>query len=97
MFFLLFILLFLLLILFIPIPLKFYVKYSDNFYEIKLYNINIISSNGGIIKKIIHTGWANSLIRYYDIENSPEYSEEEKDSIKKQAEMVEKSKIPITL
>ena len=54
MFFLLFILLFLLLILFIPIPLKFYVKYSDNFYEIKLYNINIISSNGGIIKKIIH-------------------------------------------
>lgn len=62
----------------------------------RFYLVSLNKEKPEFIKKIIHTGWANSLIRYYDIENSPEYSEEEKDSIKKQAEMVEKSKRPMT-
>ena len=43
----------LILILFIPIPLKFKLHYSKDRYYVKFYNINIISNDGGILKKIL--------------------------------------------
>jgi hypothetical protein len=46
------------------------------------------------VKKLVHTGWASALVRYFDIENSKEYTEEEKNDIKEKAEYVEKSKKP---
>lgn len=44
---------FLALILFIPIPLKFHIFISKDRYYIKFYNINLISNNDGIIKKLL--------------------------------------------
>ena len=41
----------LILILFIPIPLKFNLHYSKDRYYVKFYNINIISNDGGNLKK----------------------------------------------
>ncbi|CAM2078627.1 MAG: DUF2953 domain-containing protein [uncultured Clostridium sp.] len=43
----------LILILFIPIPLKLKLHYSKDRYYVKFYNINIISNDGGILKKIL--------------------------------------------
>ena len=43
----------LILILFIPIPLKFNLHYSKDRYYVKFYNINIISNDGGILKKLL--------------------------------------------
>ena len=48
------------------------------------------------VKKLVHTGWASALVRYFDIENSKEYTEEEKNDIKEKAEYVEKSKKPMS-
>ena len=48
------------------------------------------------VKKLVHTGWASALIRYFDIENSKEYTEEEKADIKEKAEHVEKTKKPLS-
>lgn len=43
----------LILILFIPIPLKFKLHYSKDRYYVKFYNINIISNDGGLLKKFL--------------------------------------------
>ena len=47
------------------------------------------------VTKLVHTGWANSLIRFFEIEESEKYTKEEKDNIKKIAEKVEESKKPL--
>lgn len=48
------------------------------------------------VKKLVHTSWGNSILKFFDIENPQKYTEEEKIEIKKQAERVEKSKKPMT-
>ena len=52
----------LLFLLFMPIPLKLSIKYLDDFYEIKFYKINLLSSDGGIIKKFIKDDTVKSMI-----------------------------------
>ncbi len=47
---------------------------------------------GKEIKKIVHTGWGNAIIKYFDIDKSDKYSEKEKKKIRELAEKVEKSK-----
>lgn len=44
------------------------------------------------IKKIIHTGWGNAIMKYFGIEESKRYTEEEKRIIRQLAKMVEESK-----
>ena len=41
------------LILFIPIPLKLTLHYSKDRYYVKFYNINILSNNDGILRKLL--------------------------------------------
>ena len=43
----------LLFLIFMPIPLKISIKYLEDFYEIKFYKINLLSSDGGVIYKFI--------------------------------------------
>ncbi len=45
--------------------------------------------------RIIHTGWSNGICRYFDIENSSNYTKEQTENIKKLAKQVEESKIPL--
>lgn len=47
--------------------------------------------NSGI-KKIIHTGWANSMTKFFDLENEEKYSKEQIEKIRKLADEVEMSK-----
>lgn len=44
------------------------------------------------IKKIIHTGWANSIIKFFDLQNEEKYSEEQIEEIQELAKQVEISK-----
>ena len=44
------------------------------------------------VKKLVHTGWANALVKYFDVENSKAYTIDEKENIIAKAEIVEKSK-----
>lgn len=60
------------------------------------YLVSLYKDHTNGVKKLIHTGWANALISYFDIENSKDYTEEEKSDIKEKAEKVEKSKKPIS-
>ena len=65
---------FLLFLLFMPIPLKLYIKYLDDFYEIKFYKINLLSSDGGIIKKFIK----DDTVKKYDTSHNIKEEVEEK-------------------
>lgn len=58
----------LILILFIPIPLKFNLHCSKDRYYVKFYNINIISNDGGILKKFLDKKYKN--IKESQIKNS---------------------------
>lgn len=65
---------FLLFLLFMPIPLKLSIKYLDDFYEIKFYKINLLSSDGGIIKKFIK----DDTVKKYDTSHNIKEEVEEK-------------------
>jgi hypothetical protein len=47
------------------------------------------------VKKIIHTGWGNAICKYFDIETSKKYTNEQRDEIRKLADEVEFSKQPL--
>ena len=47
------------------------------------------------IEKIVHTGWGKAILKYYNIEKSEEYTEEEKQQLRELAAQVEESKKPI--
>ncbi|MFY9276980.1 MAG: DUF2953 domain-containing protein [Clostridium sp.] len=64
----------LLFLLFMPIPLKLSIKYLDDFYEIKFYKINLLSSDGGIIKKFIK----DDTVKKYDTSHNIKEEVEEK-------------------
>ena len=68
----------LLFLLFMPIPLKLYIKYLDDFYEIKFYKINLLSSDGGIIKKFIK----DDTVKKYDTSHNIKEEVERKGSRK---------------
>ena len=57
--------------------------------------VNMKKNKAPGVTKLVHTGWANSLIRFFEIEESEKYTKEEKDNIKKIAEKVEESKKPL--
>ena len=42
------------LILFIPIPLSFHFYVSKDRFYVKTYNINLLSNDGGLIKKFLN-------------------------------------------
>ena len=42
------------LILFIPIPLSFHFYVSKDRFYVKIYNINLLSNDGGLIKKFLN-------------------------------------------
>ena len=42
------------LILFIPTPLSFHFYVSKDRYYVKIYNINLLSNDGGLIKKFLN-------------------------------------------
>ena len=64
---------FLLFLLFMPIPLKLSIKYLDDFYEIKFYKINLLSSDGGVIYKFIKD---DKVKKYDSSDNAKEESKE---------------------
>ena len=47
------------------------------------------------MKKLIHTGWGNALINYFDIKESKKYTKEQCRTIQKLVEEVESSKKPL--
>ena len=63
----------LLFLFFMPIPLKISIKYLEDFYEIKFYKINLLSSDGGVIYKFIK----DDKVKKYDYsDNAKEESKE---------------------
>lgn len=73
-----------------------YEQNKDKFYQegriniSNLYALKLEKAKG--VKRFIHTGWANSIIKYYDLDNQRKYSREQILEIQRLAEQVEKSK-----
>lgn len=73
-----------------------YEQNKDQFYQdgriniSKLYSLKTSKIKG--IKRFIHTGWANSMVKYYDLDNPKKYSREQILETQRLAEQVEKSK-----
>ena len=64
----------LLFLIFMPIPLKISIKYLEDFYEIKFYKINLLSSDGGVIYKFIK----DDKVKKYDTSHNIKEEVEEK-------------------
>ncbi len=73
-----------------------YEQNKDQFYEDGRINISKLYSlkNNKVpgVKRFIHTGWANSMVKYYDLDNPKKYSREQILETQRLAEQVEKSK-----
>ena len=54
-----------------------------------------LKSQSDDIDKLVHTGWANAIVRYFDLENLEKYTENQIEEFKKIAEQVENSKKPL--
>lgn len=73
-----------------------YEQNKDKFYQegriniSELYNLKKSKTKG--VKRFIHTGWANSIIKYYDLDNQRKYSKKQILETQRLAEQVEKSK-----
>lgn len=73
-----------------------YEQNKDEFYQdgriniSKLYALKNGETKG--IKRFIHTGWANAIVKYYDLDNIQKYSRQQIIETQKLAEQVEKSK-----
>lgn len=73
-----------------------YEQNKDQFYQdgriniSKLYALKTSKTKG--VKRFIHTGWANSIVKYYDLDNQKKYSREQILETQRLAEQVEKSK-----
>lgn len=62
----------------------------------KSYLVTLNKDKAQGVKKLVHTGWGNAIVKYFGVEDSSRYTEEEKTEIKANAEKVEKSKKPMT-
>lgn len=62
----------------------------------KSYLVSLNKNKAQGVKKLVHTGWGNAIVKYFEVEESSRYTEEEKTEIKANAERVEKSKKPMT-
>lgn len=73
-----------------------YEQNKDEFYQDGRINISSLyalkKSEVLGVKRFIHTGWANSIVKYYDLDNPKKYSREQILETKRLAEQVEKSK-----
>ena len=73
-----------------------YEQNKDEFYQdgriniSKLYALKNGETKG--VKRFIHTGWANAIVKYYDLDNIQKYSRQQIIETQKLAEQVEKSK-----
>lgn len=47
------------------------------------------------VKRFIHTGWSNAICKFFDIEDTGKYTEEQINQIKKFSKQVEESKKPL--
>ena len=47
------------------------------------------------VKKIIHTGWGNAILKYFDVKESKKYSKEQCRIIQSLVEEVEASRRPV--
>ena len=47
------------------------------------------------VKRFIHTGWSNAICKFFDIEDTDKYTEEQINQIKKFSKQVEESKKPL--
>lgn len=47
------------------------------------------------VKRVIHTGWSSAICKFFDIEDSSKYTEEQIKKIKKYSKQVEESKKPL--
>lgn len=56
----------------------------------ELYELK--KSNTAGVKRLVHTGWANSIVKYYELDNERKYSQRQIAETKRLAEQVEKSK-----
>lgn len=56
----------------------------------ELYALKKNNTSG--VKRLVHTGWANAIVQYYELDNGTKYNKEQISEIKKLAEEVEKSK-----
>lgn len=57
--------------------------------------VELRKTQGKTVKKLIHTGWGNALINYFDIKESKKYTKEQCRTIQKLVEEVESSKKPL--
>lgn len=62
----------------------------------KSYLVSLNKNKTEGVKKLVHTGWGNAIVKYFEVEESSRYTEEEIIEIKANAEKVEKSKRPMT-
>lgn len=73
-----------------------YEQNKDEFYQDGRINISSLYAlkNNKVpgVKRFIHTGWANSMVKYYGLDNPKKYSREQILETKRLAEQVEKSK-----
>lgn len=69
------------LILFIPIPLSFHLYISKDKFYIKFYNLNLLSNEDGIIRKLINKKYSNKAKK--TIDNNDIDSSNKKISLKK--------------
>lgn len=53
-----------------------------------------LSKSSGV-KRLIHTGWSNAICKFFDIEDTSKYTEEQIKKIKKFSKQVEESKRPL--
>lgn len=56
----------------------------------ELYSLKREKSKG--VKRLVHTGWASAIMKYYELDNERKYSKKQILQTKKLAEQVEKSK-----
>ncbi|WP_195989557.1 DUF2953 domain-containing protein [Clostridium sp. D53t1_180928_C8] len=68
----------LILILFMPIPLKFKLLYSKDRYYIKFYNVNLISTDGGILNKFLNRKEKKEKTKSEDTKNDTNINSKKK-------------------
>ena len=57
--------------------------------------VDLRKTNSKEVKKLIHTGWGNAMLKYFGVKESKKYSKEQCRVIQSLAEEVENSKRPL--
>ena len=80
---------------FFPLPFQ---KEKENEYKYgfkDVYKSYLRKQESKSVKKIIHTGWGNAILKYFDVKESKKYSKEQCRIIQSLVEEVEASRRPV--